>query len=105
MSTSVVTNNEFGSQPGTAVLRYEKCAKDEAALKKKETAEAVKKTKVDKAKAAELAAELFFQMTHRVTGPRRDKIEYEIVILKFLDSIASNMETQKLYLSFFSYIN
>jgi len=61
-------------------LRFEKRAKEEAALKKKETAEAVKKNEVDKAKAAERAAELFFQMTHRVTGPRRDQVEYKIVI-------------------------
>ena len=44
MSTSVVFMKKmFGSQPGRAALRYEKRAKEEAALRKKETAEAEKK--------------------------------------------------------------
>ena len=80
VSTSVVINNVFGSQPGRAVLRCEKRAIEEAALKKKEAAGAVKKTEVDKAKAEERAAELFFQMTHRVAGPRRGEVEYGIVM-------------------------
>ena len=44
MSTFISMNNMFGSQPGRAALRYEKRPKEEAALKKKEAAEAVKKT-------------------------------------------------------------
>ena len=36
--------NMFGRQPGRAALRYEKRAKEEAAIKKKEAAEAVKKS-------------------------------------------------------------
>ena len=43
VSTSVVMKKKFGSQPGRTALRYEKRAKEDAALKKKEAAEAVKK--------------------------------------------------------------
>ena len=53
VSASVVMGNMFGSQPGRAALRYEKRAKEEASLKKKEATETAKKAEDDKTKVAE----------------------------------------------------
>ena len=50
--------NMFKSQPSRVALRYEKRAKEGAALKNKKVLEAAKNAEVDKAKAAEL----IFQM-------------------------------------------
>jgi hypothetical protein len=50
--TSFAMKDMFGSQPGKAALRYEKRAKEEAALKAKEAEEAKKKAEDEKAKAA-----------------------------------------------------
>jgi len=59
--------NIFESQPSRVALRYEKRAKEGAALKNKKASEAAKNAEVDKAKAVEL----LFQMIHRVYDPRR----------------------------------